>query len=360
MVNWDSVAFNSASFICSLFVLEFGADKFIDHTVIVARRTGIPQAIIGLLTAGAEWEELAVVIASVARHRSSLAIGNVVGSTISNILGAFSLGLLFCSSSNRIVFDRSSKAYSLLLLILTIFVTAIAYFGRKNIWRICSGILVGIFITYVGSVAWVISQGRITSPELSDDDDDSSDEEGETDIRGNALDAEAARSNGVSEASSLLQTSQSRVPRRTAHSLKYHVFFLFIGFICICLSSYVLSHTSSAIADEFHVSDVLFGVIVISIATTLPEKFIAVLSGSRGHAGILVANTVGSNIFYWEFDAGSVNTAELGVMLGSTVALTGTVWFGAKWSRWIGGVMLVSYILFLVLECTVIRKVWED
>jgi len=40
--------------------------------------------------------------------------------------------------------------------------------------------------------------------------------------------------------------------------------------------------------------------------------------------------------------------AELGVMLGSTVAMTLTVWFGSKWSRWIGGVKLVDYIVWLV------------
>ena len=58
MANGDLTAFNVAAFICGLFVLEFGADKFIDHTAIVARRTGISQALIGLLTAGAEWEEV--------------------------------------------------------------------------------------------------------------------------------------------------------------------------------------------------------------------------------------------------------------------------------------------------------------
>lgn len=58
MANGDIIAFNVASFVCALFVLEFGADKFIDHTAIVARRTGISPALIGLLTAGAEWEEV--------------------------------------------------------------------------------------------------------------------------------------------------------------------------------------------------------------------------------------------------------------------------------------------------------------
>lgn len=52
------IAYNAAAFVCALFVLEFGAEKFIDHTVILAKRLGIPQGLLALLTAGAEWEEV--------------------------------------------------------------------------------------------------------------------------------------------------------------------------------------------------------------------------------------------------------------------------------------------------------------
>ena len=64
MANGEIIAYNIASFVCALFVLEFGADKFIDHTAVVARRTGIPQSVIALLTAGAEWEEVINIIIS--------------------------------------------------------------------------------------------------------------------------------------------------------------------------------------------------------------------------------------------------------------------------------------------------------
>jgi Ca2+/Na+ antiporter len=326
-----------------------------------------------------------VVVASVARNRSSLAIGNVIGSTISNILGAFSLGLLFHSAGQKIVFDRSSKIYSLLLLVLTLFVTLLTFLGTPGSWKIFGGILLALFVIYVASVAWAISRGAITAPELSDsddsDDDNSSDSDSEVRPHLNAevetesrapKDAEAAPTaipaNLPLDASS---ARQDRTPRRRRRrSLKYHIAFLLIGFLSICLSGYVLSHAATTISDEIGISNVLFGVVILSIATTLPEKFIAVLSGFRGHSGILVANTVGSNIFLLslcmgivlvvtggEFDAGSVNATELGVMMGSTVALTATVWFGAKWSRWIGGAMLLAYIAFLILEFTLIRKV---
>lgn len=58
MANPDVVAYNIAVFIASLFLLESGADRFLDHTAIVARRTRIPESVIGLLTAGGEWEEV--------------------------------------------------------------------------------------------------------------------------------------------------------------------------------------------------------------------------------------------------------------------------------------------------------------
>ena len=60
MPDWDTVCFNIAAFTCSLFLLEFGADKFLKHTAAVSRRTGIPEGVVGLLTAGAEWEEVLV------------------------------------------------------------------------------------------------------------------------------------------------------------------------------------------------------------------------------------------------------------------------------------------------------------
>ena len=324
-------------------------------------------------------------MASVVRKRSSIALGNIIGSTISNILGAFSLGLLFHSTRDVVEFDRSSKVYSLLLLLLSAIVTALTLLGTTNTRRIFGGVLLAIFVVYIASVAWAIGQGGITAPELSDSDTDEDDSNqgsasagGETNhIIENGIRRQANQdiedSSSPVQADTILEESSGstpRVPRHPHHSLNYHIGFLLVGFLSISLSGYVLSHTSTTISDEIGTSDVLFGVVILSIATTLPEKFIAVLSGFRGETGIFVANTVGSNIFLltlcmgivWvatagEFDAGSVNAAEVGVMMGSTVALTATVWFEAKRIRCIGAAMLVAYVVFLVLEFTLIRKV---
>jgi Ca2+/Na+ antiporter len=58
MADGDALLFNISAFIAGLFLLQYGADKFIDHTAIVAERLNVSPTLIGLLTCGAEWEEV--------------------------------------------------------------------------------------------------------------------------------------------------------------------------------------------------------------------------------------------------------------------------------------------------------------
>jgi Ca2+/Na+ antiporter len=60
MIDSDGLFFNIASFIAGLYLLEYAADKFIDHTAAVAKRLRVSPTLIGLLTCGAEWEEVIV------------------------------------------------------------------------------------------------------------------------------------------------------------------------------------------------------------------------------------------------------------------------------------------------------------
>ncbi|KAF5708427.1 Rho guanine nucleotide exchange factor scd1 [Fusarium mundagurra] len=333
MANGDAIAYNIAVFISTLFLLEFGADKFVDHTAIVARRTGIPDTVIALLTAGAEWEELVVVVASLAQGRPSLAVGNIIGST-----------------GSHVEFDRSSRIYSLCLLVITTFVVPIIYFSQRIIWLVGGSVLIALFAVYLVSIGWAISRGSLTAPE--DSDGDSSDNESDTSLIESAPSVRSPllpsreehepearnerdqRGDGTSEAGAFTNVSS----RRRRRGLGYHIGLLVLGFLAICLSGYVLSHAAINVTDAIGISDVLFGIVILAIATTLPEKFVAVLSGNRGHVGILVANTVGSNVFLLSlclgivmvdtsgnFDGGYINVPELCVLWGSTLALTITV-----------------------------------
>ncbi|PYI02529.1 sodium/calcium transporter [Aspergillus sclerotiicarbonarius CBS 121057] len=353
-MDWDTLCFNTATFIAGIFILDYGADKFLDHTVIVGRRLRISPTLIALLTAGAEYEELTVVIAAILQHRSPLALGNVLGATISNILGAFSLGLL-CHASG-VPFDRSAKIYSVLLLLITTLFVALAFFNQLN--RVTGGILIAIFTIYIICTGYAIYKGVADPPEMSDSDSDS-DTDG---------DIPTADSRPVSEVSPLLGENAKPHPSQPL-SLHHHIFHLVIGLLALSLSGYILAHSAASIADSLQLSDTVFGLTVIAFATTLPEKLISVMSGLRGQGGIVVATTAGSNIFLLTLCVGVVAVAgglrnqadgdnfvlfELFMVWVSAVGFTGVVFLGP--SRGAGLVLLAGYIVFLGLEVTVYRR----
>lgn len=68
MLDLDGLVFNISSFIAGLFLLEYGADKFIDHTAIAAKRLNVSPTLVGLLTCGAEWEEVRAIITIQSYH----------------------------------------------------------------------------------------------------------------------------------------------------------------------------------------------------------------------------------------------------------------------------------------------------
>ncbi|GAD98418.1 hypothetical protein PVAR5_7110 [Paecilomyces variotii No. 5] len=358
--NSDTVLFNTAAFIAGVFVLDYGADKFIDHTVIVGRRLGISPTLIALLTAGAEYEELAVVIAAILQHRSPLALGNVMGSTISNILGAFSLGLL-CHPGGM-EFDNSAKLYSALLLFITSLFVVLAFFNQLN--RITGGVLIAIFGLYILSIGYAIYKGITEPPQMSDSDSD--DEISTTDGRQPVPQNSWPRAS-ASESSPLLESanaSQEAGDKNTQRPLYQHIFQLFFGLVALTLSGYILAHSAGAIADSLQLSSTVFGITIIAFATTLPEKLISVLSGFRGQGGIVVATTAGSNIFLLTLCVGIVAIAGNPVNQTDTFVLFDLVivWLSALClavvvfllgpSRVVGLVLLVAYIAFLVLEFT--------
>ncbi|KAF5125690.1 putative antiporter CaxA [Metarhizium anisopliae] len=335
-----SLPYNICVFISTLFLLEFATDKFISHAATLASVTNVSELLIGLVTAGAEWEE----------GRSSLALGNVIGASISNILGAFSLGLL---CSRNIEFDRGSRIYSLLTLVLTTLVVPVVYYSSRVAWIVCGSVLIVGFVVYFVSVGVAVVKGVLAAPEDSDSDDDDEDEDEDEDED--------------TERTALVGNPSPSPPRR---SVAHHTLQLIFGIVALALSAYILSHSAANITTQLHISDISFGVVILSIATTLPEKLISVVSGYRGHGQILVANCAGSNIFLLslccgiilistggELDRGTVTIGELAVLWVSTLTFTVTVWLRGKGAKAIGVVMILAYVAFIVLEYTIAHRV---
>ncbi|KAJ5515291.1 hypothetical protein N7527_006851 [Penicillium freii] len=360
-MDWDSLFFNTATLIAGVSVLDYGADKFIDHTVIVGQRLGISPTLISLLTAGAEYEELAVVVAAILQGHTPLALGNVMGSSISNILGAFSLGLL-CHPGNN-PFDSSAKIYSALQFFITTLFIILAYFHQLN--RVTGGLLIALFALYIISIGFAIYRGISEPPQLSDSESDSDDESIDVGYEP-TLGQDAGQS--ASESSPLLgHTDVDQKKKRPSRPLYYHVLQLIFGLLALSLSGYILAHSAGAIADSLNLSGTVFGLTVIAFVTTLPEKLIAMLSGFRGQGGIIVATTAGSNIFLLTLCVGVVAVAgnpldgsdtfvlfDLVTVWVSSLSLVVVVFLGPH--RIAGLVLLAAYVGFLVMEFTIYRR----
>lgn len=164
------------------------------------------------------------------------------------------------------------------------------------------------------------------------------------------------------------------------------MFKLLCGFIALAISGFILSHTSAHLAAALDMSDSAFGATVLSLATTLPEKFLAVTSSIQGHTGLVVADAVGSNVFLltlclgiaaWSVAAHDwhdhptdgqrsfvdISRIEAWWLWASAAALTVVVGIGGKSAcqvtgvrQMLGALLLVAYGGFLAVEFTILRE----
>lgn len=410
MASFETL-FHIAAFIAGLSLLERGAKLFVESTTDLAKRLRLPEVLVAILIAGAEWEELAVVSLSIAQQRPALAVGNVIGSSVANILGAFALGLVF-SAGKWDSFDRTSKLATRGLLGYTTFVWLFAL--AHIMWnRVVASLLIISFALYLFVVLWTIWQAMFYNEDHERDDvetaaahDDaasssssSSSSSSEDGRRNHFLDRHRhfvdrhflhRRSEEPNETTTLLgvvPAPENYDPKMFHHTLGPALKVLG-GFAALTVSGFILSRTSIHLATALNMSDSAFGATFLSLATTLPEKFLAVMSSSKGHTGLMVADAVGSNMFLltlclgitawsiaahdWhdhdsEEDGGfayvDIARIEAWWLWMATIALTVIVNFGGKlFAKFasvrhvLGILMLMGYGGFLAIEFTILRE----
>src|SRR2546421_5776179 len=155
-----------AALVGGLVLLEWGAERFTRAIGALARRLRASEGVVGLLTAGGEWEELVVVVLALAGGHPALAVGNVIGSCLANLLGSLPLGLL---GTRPLVLDRSARVYGLAMLGVTVLASLFAFGGRVT--QPEGAVLVAVFVLYVASVLAVIPRGWPPPPDDDHDDD---------------------------------------------------------------------------------------------------------------------------------------------------------------------------------------------
>lgn len=291
-------------------MLVKGADWFVDGAAGLADRFGIPQLVIGLtiVAMGTSAPEAAVSITAALKGSAGIAVGNIVGSNILNVL--IILGLTACVATLSVA--RSTIrveipymiAISLLLLLFGWTGNEITFWEGIALWA--------AFLLYLGYLFRMSKQNKETPPE---------------------------------EAS----------PQPAWKLILFGV----AGLVLIVWGSGVTVDAATALARYFGMSERFIGLTIVALGTSLPELFSSLTAARKGNAGIAIGNIVGSNIFNILFILGTtalitpipfaaqfrVDTV-IAALVG--VLLLACVWRSEKLSKPVGILMLAAYAAYFL------------
>ncbi len=310
-------------------MLLLGAEWLVRGASSLATRLGIAPIVVGLTVVafGTSAPEMAVSISGALSGEVEIALGNVVGSNTANIL--LILGLSAAVSGLSI--EQRLIRFDIPVLI---GISVVAYLLALNglIGRVEGLVLFAGVLLYTG---WLIRGAMQTeSPKV----------EGEY----------------VEE----LESIEGPVVRAP---IPLQVLLVVAGLVLLILGSQFLVSSATKIAEALGVSDLVIGLTVVAVGTSLPELATSVLAAFRGQRDIAVGNVVGSNIFNLLSVLGASAAVsksgipvsddalrlDLPVMLVATLVLLPICWNGFMIKRWEGLILAafyVAYVAFLVFE----------
>jgi len=313
-----------------LVLLVAGAEALVRGASKFAALLGISPLVIGLTVVayGTSSPELAVALRSTLAGHTDIAVGNVVGSNICNIL-------LILGISATIAPLRVSSQLIQLDVPLMIGVSVLMFlFGFDGTIGNSDGVI--LFIGGVVYTLFLIYQSyKENNPEVQD---------------------EYTKEYGMS---SRMSWSQGLI----------NLALLVVGFALLLFGSRLLVINATKIAQAMGINQLVIGLTIIALGTSLPELATSVIASLRGEQDIAVGNVVGSNIFNILAVLGlsaaiapggiNISTAalrlDIPVMVAVAIACLPIFFTGNSVSRWEGLLFLsyfVAYTTYLILDST--------
>lgn len=236
-----------------------GADFFVDGSSSVAKKLRVPGIIIGLtiVAFGTSAPELAVSLSAAVAGNNEIAVGNVIGSNIFNLLiVAGTCGAIMPMAINRGVLHHE---FPFSILVSAVLLVLVAFDGRIS--RIDGVILLVLFLYFLYDTFRSAKQNRTAAVKV---DDESSADAGENYI--------------------ILPNWKSAV-------------YIIGGLAGIVFGGDLVVDSASEIAAAFGLSQTLIGLTIVAMGTSLPELVTSVVASKKGESGMALGNVIGSNIF---------------------------------------------------------------
>ncbi len=240
--------------VCGLLLLIWSADRFVDGAVHAARHFGMPPLLIGMVIIGfgTSAPEMVVSALSSLQGNPGIALGNAYGSNITNI--ALILGLTALISPIAVQSEVLRKELPLL--------TAVTLLAA---WQLHDGDIgrldaLVLLLVFAGLMSWTIYHGL-----------------------------QRKRDHLGMEVADTLPDDPVPLPKA--------MFSLLLGLVLLIVSSRVLVWGAVDIAELFGVSDLIIGLTIIAVGTSLPELASSLIAIRKQEHDIALGNVLGSNLF---------------------------------------------------------------
>lgn len=298
-----------------LFLVK-GADFFVDGASQIAKRFNIPSIVIGLtiVSFGTSLPELAVSVTSAIKGINGIAIGNVVGSNIVNLMFVAGLAAFISPMQMGKSLMKKDFPFSILVTLALFLMCADKLFlpNSENIISRADGLVLLLF--------FVIFMYSTVSYSFSN-------------------------------------KNEEEVAEEEKSSLPKIIFFTIIGLVGVILGGQMVVNSATYIAKAAGMSDTLIGLTIVAFGTSLPELVTSVIAARKGENDIAMGNVIGSNIFNILFILGvSATITPLSVdneCIFDSLILIGfsaLVWIMArpkyKLNRPCGAIMSLLYIAY--------------
>jgi len=314
--------YESIAVIVGFGALIWGADRFVAGAAGMARTLNVSPLIIGLVIVGFGTSAPEMLVAGVAgwEGNTGLAIGNSLGSNITNI--ALVLGLTALLYPLTVHSDLLKREFPALFIIMA-FVLILFVDGELGL--IDGYLLLAGMACFVGWMVYLGKQSKDGDPIEQEFDEEIPD------------------------------------PLPIGKAL----FWVFVGLIVLLIGARAVVWGAVSIAQSFGVSDLIIGLTIVAIGTSLPELATTIMSAKKGEDDIAIGNIIGSNMFnllgvlgipaviHPTIFESSVLTRDIPVMIVLTIALyimaKGSIGKLGQINRYEGGALLTAYFSYLGL-----------
>ena len=303
--------------IIGMFLLIKGADWFVDGASDVAKALKIPSLIIGLtlVSIGTSLPEASVSAIGSLSGKNDIALGNIMGSNICNSLLILGLSAIFMP----MVVDKDMKMFHIpILILLSALLILFCFVITPNVIDLMEGII--FILLFVGYLVFLVFRTKSTQPML----DQSEEKEDEK-----------------------------------KRPMWLSIIFVIIGIVGIVFGGEFVVKTASFIAIELGMSEILVGLTIVAVGTSLPELVTSVIASIKKEDDIAIGNVIGSNIFNIVFILGISSALspivvapesiiDMLIMTAIVILIFAFVLLSKKMSRWHGISLVLLYVAYVV------------